>query len=252
MTQTQTLQQLRQLKLSGMADALARQLEQTTTYDNLSFIERMQLLLDEENLTRKNRKQDRLIRQARFKLKASIQDVDYQHPRNISQSQIAQLAQADWINKAQNLLITGPCGSGKTYLACAIGHNACLHELTVKYFRLSRLLLMLTQAKADGTYHKQLNQLAKVHLLIIDDWGLEPLKPAHRNDLMEIMDDRHGSTSTMVISQLPTDQWYAGIGDNTLADAILDRLMHNAHRLQLKGESMRKKNGLLTQAEQIK
>ena len=243
MTQTQTLQQLRQLKLSGMADALARQLEQTTTYDNLSFIERMQLLLDEENLTRKNRKQDRLIRQARFKLKASIQDVDYQHPRNISQSQIAQLAQADWVNKGQNLLITGPCGSGKTYLACAIGHNACLHELSVKYFRLSRLLLMLTQAKADGTYHKQLNQLAKVQLLIIDDWGLEPLKPAHRNDLMEIMDDRHGSTSTMVISQLPTDQWYTGIGDNTLADAILDRLMHNAHRLPLKGESMRKVKG---------
>jgi len=245
MTQTQTLQQLRQLKLSGMAEALSRQLEQTSTYDNLSFIERMQLLLDEENLTRKNRKQERLIRQARFKLKASIQDVDYQHPRNISQSQIAQLAQADWIDKGQNLLITGPCGSGKTYLACAIGHNACLHELTVKYFRLSRLLLMLTQAKADGTYHKQLNQLAKVQLLIIDDWGLEPLKPAHRNDLMEIMDDRHESTSTMVISQLPTDQWYAGIGDNTLADAILDRLMHNAHRLQLKGESMRKKKGLV-------
>jgi DNA replication protein DnaC len=252
MTQTQTLQQLRQLKLSGMAEALSRQLEQANTYDSLSFIERMTLLLDEENLTRKNRKQERLIRQAGFKLKASIQDIDYQHPRNISQSQIAQLAQADWINKGQNLLLTGPCGSGKTYLACAIGHNACLHELTVKYFRLSRLLLMLTQAKADGTYHKQLNQLAKVQMLIIDDWGLEPLKPAHRNDLMEIMDDRHGSTSTTIISQLPTDQWYDGIGDNTLADAILDRLMHNAHRLQLKGESMRKRKGLLTQSEQIK
>jgi DNA replication protein DnaC len=251
MTQTQTLQQLRQLKLSGMAEALSRQLEQANTYDSLSFIERMTLLLDEENLTRKNRKQERLIRQAGFKLKASIQDIDYQHPRNISQSQIAQLAQADWINKGQNLLLTGPCGSGKTYLACAIGHNACLHELTVKYFRLSRLLLMLTQAKADGTYHKQLNQLAKVQMLIIDDWGLEPLKPAHRNDLMEIMDDRHGSTSTTIISQLPTDQWYDGIGDNTLADAILDRLMHNAHRLQLKGESMRKRKGLLTQSEQI-
>jgi DNA replication protein DnaC len=252
MTQTQTLQQLRQLKLSGMAEALSRQLEQANTYDSLSFIERMTLLLDEENLTRKNRKQERLIRQAGFKLKASIQDIDYQHPRNISQSQIAQLAQADWINKGQNLLLTGPCGSGKTYLACAIGHNACLHELTIKYFRLSRLLLMLTQAKADGTYHKQLNQLAKVQMLIIDDWGLEPLKPAHRNDLMEIMDDRHGSTSTTIISQLPTDQWYDGIGDNTLADAILDRLMHNAHRLQLKGESMRKRKGLLTQSEQIK
>jgi len=248
---TQTLQQLRQLKLSGMADALARQLEQVGTYDNLAFIERMQLLIDEENLMRQNRKQERLIRQARFKLKASIQDIDYQHPRNITPSQIARLAQADWIDKAQNLLITGPCGSGKTYLACAIGHNACLHEISVRYYRLSRLLLELTQAKADGTYHKQLKLLAKVRLLIIDDWGLETLKPAGRNDLMEIMDDRHSDTSTMIISQLPTDQWYTSIGDNTLADAILDRLMHNAHRLKLNGESMRKKQGLLTQVEQI-
>ena len=248
---TQTLQQLRQLKLSGMADALTRQLEQVGTYDNLAFIERMQLLIDEENLMRQNRKQQRLMRQARFKLKATIQDIDYQHPRNITQTQIAQLAKADWIDKAHNLLISGPCGSGKTYLACAIGHNACLHEVSVRYYRLSRLLLELTQAKADGSYHKQLNALAKIRLLIIDDWGLETLKPAQRNDLMEIMDDRHGATSTVIISQLPTDQWYARIGDNTLADAILDRLMHNAHRLTLKGESMRKRNGLLTQVEQI-
>lgn len=252
MTHTQTLQQLRQLKLAGMADALQRQLEQTGTYEELPFIERMQLLLDEENLARKQRKQDRLIRQARFKLRASVQEIDYQHPRNITPAQITQLAQADWIDKAQNLLITGPCGTGKTYLACAIGHNSCLHELSVRYYRLSRLLLRLTQAKADGSYHKELNLLSKVQLLIIDDWGLEPLKPAHRNDLLEIMDDRHGSSSTMIISQLPTDQWYASIGENTLADAILDRLMHNAHRLQLKGESMRKRNGLLTQAEQLK
>lgn len=249
---TQTLQQLRQLKLSGMAEALSRQLEQVGTYDNLAFIERMQLLIDEENLMRQNRKQERLMRQARFKLKASIQDIDYQHPRNITPAQIAQLAKADWINKAQNLLITGPCGSGKTYLACAIGHNACLHEHSVHYYRISRLLLELTQAKADGSYHKQLNALAKVRLLIIDDWGLDTLKPAQRNDLMEIMDDRHGATSTLIISQLPTDQWYASIGDNTLADAILDRLMHNAHRLALKGESMRKRKGLLTQVEQIR
>jgi DNA replication protein DnaC len=251
MNTTQTLHQLRQLKLSGMADALARQLEQTGAYDDLSFAERMQLLLDEENLARKNRKQNRLINQARFKLKASIQDIDYQHPRNITRSRIAQLAQADWIDKGQNLLLTGPCGSGKTYLACALGHNACLHEYPVRYFRLSRLLLILTQARADGSYHKQLRLLAKVQLLIIDDWGLEPLKPAHRNDLLEIMDDRHGQTSTMMVSQLPTDQWYQSIGDNTLADAILDRLMHNAHRLQLKGESMRKRKGLLTHDEQI-
>ena len=132
------------------------------------------------------------------------------------------------------------CGSGKTYLACALGHNVCMLGHSVRYFRLSRLLLELTQAKAGGTNYKKLKQLARIQMLIIDDWGLEPLKPAHRNDLMEIMDDRHGHTSTVVISQLPTGEWYASIGDNTLADAILDRLMHNSLRLQLKGESMRK------------
>jgi len=232
--------QLRQLKLGGMATALQTQIEQVGTYEGLDFIERLGLLIEKENLSRDQRKQDRLIRHARFKLKASVQEIDYQHPRNVTQSQIAHLANSDWIARAQNLLMTGPCGSGKTYLACALGHSACLHGYTTRYYRLSRLLLELTQAKADGSYHKQLKQLAKIQLLIIDDWGLEPLKAAQRNDLMEIMDDRHGATSTLVISQLPTEDWYSSIGDNTLADAILDRLMHNAHRLQLKGESMRK------------
>lgn len=248
---TQTLMQLRQLKLGGMAHALQTQLEQVGTYEGLSFVERLDLLLEQESLSRDQRKQARLIRQARFRLSASVQEINYQHPRNVTQSQIARLAQSDWINRAQNLLLTGPCGSGKTYLACALGHNACLHGYSVRYYRLSRLLLELTQAKADGSYHKQLKLLAKVQLLIIDDWGLEPLMPAHRNDLMEIMDDRHGHTSTLMISQLPTDQWYASIGDNTLADAILDRLMHNAHRLQLNGESMRKRMGQLTEDEHL-
>ena len=248
---TQTLTTLRQLKLGGMAHALQSQLEQVGTYEGLAFIERLALLVEQEILNRDQRKQERLIRQARFKLAACIPDIDYQHPRNLKPTQMARLAQSDWINRGQNLLITGPCGSGKTYLACALGHNACLNGYSVRYYRLSRLLLELTQAKADGSYHKQLKQLAKVQLLILDDWGLEPLKPAHRNDLMEIMDDRHGQTSTAVISQLPTDQWYASIGDNTLADAILDRLMHNAHRLPLKGESMRKILGQLTEGEHL-
>jgi DNA replication protein DnaC len=248
---TQSLTQLRQLKLSGMALALQTQLEQVGTYEGLPFIERLNLLLDQETLTREQRKQDRLIRQAQFRLRASLQDIDYQHPRNITPAQIAQLAKGDWINRAQNLLITGPCGSGKTYLACALGHNACLHGYSVRYYRISRLMLELTQAKADGSYHKQLKQLAKCQLLIVDDWGLEPLEPAQRNDLMEIMDDRHDFNSTLMISQLPTDQWYASIGDNTLADAILDRLMHNAHRLQLKGESMRKIRAQLTEDEHL-
>jgi DNA replication protein DnaC len=249
--QSQTLMQLHQLKLGGMAAALQTQLEQVGIYEGLSFIERLGLLLDQENLQREQRKQQRLIRQARFKLNACVQDIDYQHPRNLKKSQLAQLAQGDWINRSQNLLLTGPCGSGKTYLACALGHNACMQGYSVRYYRLSRLLLELTQTKADGTYHKKLQQLAKTQLLIIDDWGLETLKPAQRNDLMEIMDDRHGDTSTVVISQLPTDQWYAAIGDNTLADAILDRLMHNAHRLLLKGESMRKIMSDLTQDEHL-
>ena len=248
---TQTLTTLRQLKLPGMAAALQSQLEQVGTYEGLAFMERLTLLVEQERLNRQQRKQDRLIRQARFKLAATIQDIDYQHPRNIRKSQIAQLAQGNWIERGHNLLLTGPCGSGKTFLGCALGHSACLHGYSVRYYRLSRLFLELTQAKADGSYHKRLKLLARIQLLIIDDWGLEKLNPAQRNDLMEIMDDRHGHTSTVMISQLPTDQWYTSIGDNTLADAILDRLMHNAHRLQLKGESMRKIMNQLTHDEHL-
>ena len=240
MIETNLLTQLRKLRLGAMADALGLQMDQVSTYEDLAFTERLGLLIDHEMLNRNQNKQARLIRLARFKLMASIHDIDYRHRRNINKSQIAQLAKTDWLDKAQNLLITGPCGSGKTYLACAVGHNACLHGYSARYYRLSRLLLEMTQAKADGSYHKFLKQLAQTQVLLLDDWGLEPLDCAHRHDLMEIMDDRHTATSTIVISQLPTTEWYASIGDNTLADAILDRLMHNAHRLELKGESMRK------------
>ena len=249
MTQ-QTLARLREMKLGGMAAALQQQQEQVGTYDSLSFIERLGLLVEQEHLAREARKQARLVRQAHLKLSATLQELDYQHPRNIDRAQIARLAQGDWLARGQNLLITGPCGSGKTYLASALGYQACVQGHSTHYYRLSRLLQALTQAKADGSYSRQLTQLAKVELLILDDWGLEALKPAQRNDLLELMDDRHGRHSTVVISQLPTDQWYASIGDNTLADAILDRLMHNAHRLQLKGESMRKRQSPLTQDEQ--
>ena len=247
----QTLVRLRELKLSGMVAALEHQQEQVSTFEALPFIERLSLLLEHEHLMRENRKQERLIRQAQFKLSATLTEIDYTHPRNIERAQVARLAQGDWIERSQNLLITGPCGSGKTYLACAIGHAACMREYSVRYYRLSRLLLELTQAKADGSYSKLLKQLAKVRLLALDDWGLEPLQPAHRHDLLEILDDRHDNSSTIVISQLPTDQWYAAIGDNTLADAILDRLMHNAHSLKLNGESMRKKLRQLTEDEHL-
>ena len=236
------LSQLRQLKLSGMAIAIQSQIEQPGTYEGLSFEERIQFLIDQEFTERSQRKQQRLIRAAKFKIQAHAQAIDYHHPRGLKQSQMASLLQCDWIAKGQNLLLSGPCGSGKTWLSCAIGHNACMKGYSVRYYRISRLLLELTQSKADGSYSKFLNALNKFQWLILDYWGLEPLKAAQRNDLLEIMDDRHGSLATTMISQLPTDQWYHSIGDNTLADAILDRLMHNSHRLNLKGESMRKMN----------
>jgi len=248
----QTITQLRQLKLSGMANALVSQIEQPNTYEGLPFEQRLQLLADSEYQDREHRKQQRLLNAAKFKLKANSSDIDYQHPRGLKQSVMASLLHCDWLNKSQNLLITGPCGSGKTYIACAMGHTACLKGYRVKYYRLTRLMLALTQAKADGSYTKTLQSLAKLDCLIIDDWGLEPLKAAQRNDMMEIMDDRHESTSTIIISQLPTDQWYQSIGDNTLADAILDRLMHNAHRINLKGESMRKIQSELTDGEPLR
>lgn len=247
----QLLTQLRQLKLNAMASALQSQLEIPTTYEGLSFEERLLLLVEQERLNRDTRKQERLIRQARFKLNANLRDIDYEQGRNITKSEVAQWAQMDWVAKKQNLLITGPCGSGKTYIACSIGRSACLREYQTKYYRLSRLFLALTKAKADGSYHKELQALSKAQLLIIDDWGMEPLTQSQRNDLMEIMDDRHGHASTVVISQLPVEQWYACIGDNTLADAILDRLVHNAHRMNLKGESMRKILGKLTESEHL-
>jgi DNA replication protein DnaC len=168
MSTTQTLARLKDLKLGGMAAALEHQQNQLGTYDELPFAERLELLLDREFQTREHRKQDRLVRQARFKLRASIQDIDYQHPRNLKKAQVVQLAQTDWLERGQNLLITGPCGSGKTYLGCALGHQTCLNGLSTRYYRISRLLLELTQAKADGTYQKTLNQLAKVKLLILD------------------------------------------------------------------------------------
>jgi DNA replication protein DnaC len=247
----QTLNRLRELKLNGMVTALEHQQRQIGTFEGLAFTERLDMLLEREQGLRENRKQDRLIQQAKFKLNACVQQIEYGHKRNIKKDTVARLAQCDWVARKQNLLITGPCGSGKTYLACAVGHAACLRDYRVRYFRLSRLFLELTQAKADGSYSKLLRQLARVDVLLLDDWGLEPLQQSQRHDLMEILDDRHGTTSTIVISQLPTDQWYAGIGDNTLADAILDRLMHNAHDIKLQGESMRKVLGQLTEGEHL-
>ena len=166
-------------------------------------------------------------------------------------TQVAALQTGHWLLKKRNLLITGPTGCGKTFLACAFGSYACHQGVSVRYFRATRLFEMLTIAHGDGSYLKLINQLAKADVLIIDDWGLEQLTLSQRNDLLEIMEDRHATKSTIVTSQLPTTKWHTYIGDATLADAILDRLLHNSHKLELKGESMRKMMSSLTEDEHL-
>jgi DNA replication protein DnaC len=249
MLQQHCLQQLRILRLSGMTNALELQWSQPQTYDDLSFDERIGILVDQKVTSRANKRLQRLLRAARFKQNARLEDIDYTHPRGLKKAQIANLQNGQWLAKKQNLVIAGPTGCGKTYLACAIGHHACHQDVSVRYYRASRLFETLTNG--DGSYLKFINQLAKIDLLIIDDWGLEKLTQSQRNDLLEIMEDRHGNTSTLVTSQVPTTKWHSFIGDATLADAILDRLLHNAHKLTLKGESMRKKHQPLTEDEHL-
>lgn len=245
----QTLQALRRLKLTGMADGLEQQYTQPGTHDELSFDERLALLVDREGTQRDNSRVTRLLKAALLKLQANPEDIDYRHPRGLNQSQFAGLLSSHWIHQHHNVLLTGPTGSGKTYLGCVLATQACRHGLSVKYFRTSRLLEALSIAHGDGRFSKLISQLAKTDLLVLDDWGLEKLTLGQRNDLLEIMEDRHGLKSTLITSQIPIRQWHQTIGDATLADAILDRLMHNAHKIQLKGESMRKMMGEIDEGE---
>ncbi|HEB27303.1 MAG TPA: AAA family ATPase [Porticoccus sp.] len=240
MLNNQTLQSLRQLKLTGMADGLEQQLNQPSTHSELSFEERLALMVDREQTHRDNNKITRLLKAAKLKLQANPQDIDYSHPRGLNKSQIAELLSSRWIHQHHNVLITGPTGCGKTYLGCVLATQACQHGLSVRYFRTSRLLEALSIAHGDGRFARLIQQLAKTDLLVLDDWGLEKLTLTQRNDMLEIMEDRHGSRSTLITSQVPINQWHKSIGDATLADAILDRLLHNSHKLKLKGESMRK------------
>lgn len=237
----QTLTQLNSLRLTGMANALMQQQDQPHAYEELSFTERLALLVNSEVTSRDNRKITRLLKQARLRLNAQPADINYRTQRGLSKDTIAQLLQFDWVRQHRNLLIGGPTGTGKTFLACALGQSACEQGFSVRYYRASRLLEMLTIAHGDGSFGKVLMQLTKADVLIIDDWGLEVLTRQQRTDLLEVIEDRNGSGSTIITSQLPTTHWHDVIGDPTLADAILDRLLHNAHKIQLKGESMRKK-----------
>ena len=245
MLQQHTLDKLHTLRLTGMAAAFEQQLAQPAAQE-LSFEERFALLLDQEILYRDNRRLSRLLKAAKLRLNACVEDIDYRHPRGIDRPFMSTLASCQWVEHHQNLAITGPTGSGKTWLACALGNQACRQGLSVRYLRLPRLFEMLRIAHGDGSYPQLMNQLAKTDLIILDDWGIQKIAAAQRNDLMEIIEDRHGLRSTLIASQLPIEHWHDFIGEATLADAILDRLLHNSHRLPLRGDSMRKTNTDLT------
>ena len=242
--------QLTQLKLSGVKSALEHQNELPSTYQEMSFEERLSLLLDEELTQRENKRIARLLKQAHFRLHAELEELDYRSGRGLEKSVMRNLASGQWLSRKQNILLTGATGCGKTYLACALGRHLCRQGHSVYYFRLKNLLEECYQSHADGSYPKLLGKLAKGALLIIDDWGLEPLAADQRSDLLEIIDQHYQKGSILLISQLPIEEWHRMIGDATHADAILDRLVHGSIKVNLAGESMRKVCSQLTEGDQ--
>jgi DNA replication protein DnaC len=240
-----TLEKLKTLRFTGMAAALDEQM-QMNSLDDMGFEERLGILIDREIAVRETRRMNTRLRKAKLRQDSCIEDIDFRHPRGLDKSLTMRLASCDWIKDHNNLIITGPTGVGKTYLACAFANKACRQGFNTLYVRVTKLFEDLSLAKGDGRYLKLLTSFAKADLLVLDDYGLEQLNREQRHDLLEILEDRHSLKSTLVTSQLPIDLWHEQIGDPTLADAILDRLVHCAHRVKLKGESMRKKKANLT------
>jgi DNA replication protein DnaC len=235
-----TIESLHQLRLYGMAHALQEQL-QNSKYQELSFEERLALLIDREVVEQQNRKLEFRLRQARLRQTAVLEDIDFRSNRGLNKADFLELANCGWLKNHQNILVIGPTGVGKSYLACALAHKACREGYSVQYHRVTKILHELGVARGDGRYLRILKSFSRIDLLVLDDWGLEAFTKDQRHDLLEIFEDRHDRRSLLITSQVPVENWHPLIGDPTLADAILDRVVHNAHIINLKGESMRKK-----------
>jgi DNA replication protein DnaC len=232
--------QLKELRLHGMGQCW-QSLVETRRHHELSLNEGLELLLQAEQQQRTNSRFERLRKNARFRYQASIEEVVFDTSRGLDKSQVSQLITGDYIDKGESVLVTGATGCGKSFLASALGHHACSQGHKVAYHNVQKLLIKTKMARIDGTIYKFFEQLAKTDLLIMDDFGLTRLEKQQQMDMMEIIEDRHGRKATIIASQLPVSNWYNVIGEETIADAILDRLVHTSHRIELKGESLRKK-----------
>lgn len=232
--------QMKQLKLHGMQQSWEI-LTQTRKHLDLSVQEALELMLQSEAEDRENRRFQRLQRNARFRYQASIEELHLQSSRGLDRSLINILAKGDYIRSGQSILVTGATGCGKSFMVSALGHQACMQGYKVHYFNIQKLFMQTKMSRADGTILKLLNQLSKTDLLILDDFGLTHLEHQQRMDLLEIIEDRHNRKSMIIASQLPVPNWFETIGEQTIADAIIDRLIHTAHKIELKGESMRRK-----------
>jgi len=242
----QTIEKMKTMKLHGMVRAFRTSLESGNAKKCTSD-ELISILIDSEWDERYNRKMDRSVKNAHFRYKASVEQINFDADRELDKNHILRLADCGFIDKRENVIITGSTGIGKSYIASAIGHQACSLGYKVMYEHTAKLFARLKMGKADGTYLKEITKMEKQEILIIDDFGIQPLDQQSRVILMEIIEDRHGKRSTLFTSQVPVNLWHEVIGEQTIADAILDRIIHNAHRLELKGESMRKKRGILSE-----
>lgn len=250
MNYEETFRKMRAMKLLGMHEAFKISME-TRQHEQLPFDQLLHLLIEAEYEDRQNRKINRYLKAAKFRYQSSVEEVDFSSPRGLDKNHLIRLASCQFLEKQENIIITGPTGVGKSYLASAIGHQACMKGYKVLYFNAAKLFSQLKMSRVDGSYTKFINRLEKQDLLILDDFGLHPLDEENRLMLLEVIEDRHGRRSTIVTSQLPVIKWYELFQAQTIADAVLDRIVHTAHRIELKGESMRKRKSSIKEKNTV-